>query len=377
MADDSDEFSDSEFNMESKLGGGQGKSTVVQNQPYDEVEELGSSGSLDESVDTNEASSPPPRSPAADESRGDSPPQAHDMGKAEYAGDDNVEIPGQDTRIGGSMTGGDESSSSSGEDEDEDDEDGGDAAAAAKRGGYNPNDYAHLDVSAEIRELFGYIGRYKPHNIELDTKIKCFIPDYIPAVGEIDAFIKVARPDGKADDLGLKVLDEPAARQSDPTLLDLMWRRLIKKPVLEPVRVASIDNADKNPKEIQRWIDSVNDLHRTQPRPHVQYKKSMPDIEMLMQEWPPEFEKRLKEVKLPTADINMSLKDYAATVCAIMDIPVYDSIIPSLHVLFTLFSEFKTNAHFMNLQAASNNAPPAAGAGAGAGAGSTAETMTF
>ena len=83
--------------------------------------------------------------------------------------------------------------------------------------GYNPADYAHLDVSTEIRELFGYIGRYKPHNIELDTKIKCFIPDYIPAVGEIDAFIKVARPDGKPDDLGLKVLDEPSAHQSDPT----------------------------------------------------------------------------------------------------------------------------------------------------------------
>jgi len=197
--------------------------------------------------------------------------------------------------------------------------------------GYNPGDYAHLDVSAEIRELFGYIGRYKPHNIELDTKIKCFIPDYIPAVGEIDAFIKVARPDGKADDLGLKVLDEPAARQSDPTrtsfrracgggaleyshptdarrsmdnvscfwspVLDMIWRELIKKPVAEPVRVASIENADKNPKEIQKWIASIHDLHRTQPRPHVQYKKSMPDIEMLMQEWPPEFEKRLKQVR--------------------------------------------------------------------------------
>ena len=48
-----------------------------------------------------------------------------------------------------------------------------------------------MDVSSEIRELFGYIGRYKPHNIELETKLKCFIPDYIPAVGEIDAFIKV------------------------------------------------------------------------------------------------------------------------------------------------------------------------------------------
>lgn len=47
--------------------------------------------------------------------------------------------------------------------------------------------------------------RYKPHNIELETKLKPFIPDYIPAIGGIDEFIKVPRPDGKPDFLGLKV----------------------------------------------------------------------------------------------------------------------------------------------------------------------------
>lgn len=38
--------------------------------------------------------------------------------------------------------------------------------------------------------------------------------------------------------------------------------------------------------------------------------------------------------------------------CAVMDIPVYDNIIESLHVLFTTFMEFKSNAHFMQLGAA-------------------------
>ncbi len=56
-----------------------------------------------------------------------------------------------------------------------------------------------------MRELFGFIGRYKPQSVELETKIKPFIPDYIPAVGGIDEFIKVPRPDGKPDYLGLKV----------------------------------------------------------------------------------------------------------------------------------------------------------------------------
>ena len=57
--------------------------------------------------------------------------------------------------------------------------------------GYNPADFAHLNVTDDVRDLFQYIGRYKPHNIALDCRMKCFVPDYIPAVGEIDAFLKV------------------------------------------------------------------------------------------------------------------------------------------------------------------------------------------
>jgi len=46
-------------------------------------------------------------------------------------------------------------------------------------------------VSEEVKDLFSYIGRYKPHTIELDTRLKPFIPEYIPAVGDIDEFLKV------------------------------------------------------------------------------------------------------------------------------------------------------------------------------------------
>jgi len=43
----------------------------------------------------------------------------------------------------------------------------------------------------ELKELFSYIDQYKPLDTKLDTELKPFIPDYIPAVGDIDAFIKV------------------------------------------------------------------------------------------------------------------------------------------------------------------------------------------
>lgn len=76
---------------------------------------------------------------------------------------------------------------------------------SAVTGGYNPADFKHLNVADDIRELFQFIGHYKPQSIELETRLKPFIPDYIAAVGSIDEFIKVPRPDGKPDFLGLKV----------------------------------------------------------------------------------------------------------------------------------------------------------------------------
>lgn len=46
-------------------------------------------------------------------------------------------------------------------------------------------------MNMNVLILGRYIGRFKPAEIELETKLRPFIPDYIPSVGEIDAFIKV------------------------------------------------------------------------------------------------------------------------------------------------------------------------------------------
>lgn len=74
-----------------------------------------------------------------------------------------------------------------------------------------------------------------------------------------------------------------------------------------------------------------------------------------MQEWPPEFEELLKEVGLPTAELDCDLPQYVELVCSILDIPVYkgsphhNEKIQALHVLFTLYSEFKNSQHFRAL----------------------------
>ncbi|XP_053501034.1 intraflagellar transport protein 46 homolog isoform X3 [Ictalurus furcatus] len=233
-------------------------------------------------------------------------------------------------------------------DETESDEDDGEPGSAPE-GAYDPADYDHLRVTSDIKELFQYITRYTPQTIELDHKLKPFIPDFIPAVGDIDAFLKVPRPDGKADGLGLLVLDEPCAKQSDPTVLSLWLSENSKQHNVAEVKVKSIENPQKNPKAVDNWIESISELHRSKPPATVHYTRPMPDIDTLMQEWPPEFEELLGKVNLPTADINCDLAEYIDIICGILDIPVYKNRIQSLHVLFTLYSEFKNSQHFKNL----------------------------
>jgi intraflagellar transport protein 46 len=203
-----------------------------------------------------------------------------------------------------------------------------------------------LQVSPEIKQMFAYISAYKPQDIELETKLKPFIPEYIAAVGELDPFLKVPRPDGKPDYLGLKVLDEPAAQQSDPTVVTLsISYRDVKSS--KPVTVInSVDQAEKNTKRIQKWIEDIRELHKTKPPPTVNYSKTMPDITQLMQAWPEPFEEVLQSLDLPSADMDLDLEQYIKFVCSILDIPVYANPIESLHLLFALYYEFKSNQHF-------------------------------
>jgi intraflagellar transport protein 46 len=156
-------------------------------------------------------------------------------------------------------------------------------------------------------------------------------------------------------------LDEPALNCEDKTVLELKYVQ--SKNVLRgaaPVSVDSIENADKKPKEISRWINSVQDLHKTRPPPTVNYTKQMPDFDYLMSELHPEMEQALKDLPFPGGHIDMHPSDYSRLVLAMLDIPVHKlannkSLIESLHVFFTLFSDFRQNQHFKNKEA--NNVP--------------------
>jgi hypothetical protein len=43
----------------------------------------------------------------------------------------------------------------------------------------------------ELQELYQYITKFHPQDVDIETLFQPFIPDYIPAIGDIDAMLKV------------------------------------------------------------------------------------------------------------------------------------------------------------------------------------------
>ncbi len=94
--------------------------------------------------------------------------------------------------------------------------------------------------------------------------------DFIPAVGDIDAFIKVPRPDGTDEELGKKILDEPSAQQSDPSVLELTLRALSRQTTSKEVNVKKV--SPSGPHLVEQWIRDLSDLHRSKGPPTVVYR---------------------------------------------------------------------------------------------------------
>mmetsp|Transcript_39867 Transcript_39867/g.71661 ORF Transcript_39867/g.71661 Transcript_39867/m.71661 type:complete len:352 (+) Transcript_39867:84-1139(+) len=272
-------------------------------------------------------------SPAQSPQQARSPPKAQQGGKAKAE-------KGEDES--GSESGSEDGSSTS---ESSDEE--GKARKSEPAGAYNPSDYSNMNVSPEMEEAFKLITNYKPHSIELDAPLKPFIPELIPSVGEVDACLKMPRPDGAESGLGTVRLDEPTLNPSDPSILDLQLRSLSKAQDLQPMDIRSIEHAQKNPKEIENWVKRIETLNRGKPAPTVQYSRRMPDIEQLMQVWPAEFEEYLQQNPLPDmADLETDLPSYIRIIASILDVPVHNQLTETLHVILTLYSEFKSNQHF-------------------------------
>ena len=49
---------------------------------------------------------------------------------------------------------------------------------------------------------------------------------------------------------------------------------------------------------------------------------------------------------LPSPDLEMSLAEYCKALTAILDIPTYDNPVEPLHLMFSLYMDFRNNPHF-------------------------------
>ena len=89
--------------------------------------------------------------------------------------------------------------------------------------------------------------------------------------------------EGPHDTLGLTVLDEPCAKQSDPSVLDLQLRAVTKHSAGTSARSKKVTGGEEATRDIEKWIKDISDLHRSKPPPSVNYRHPMPDIDKLMQ----------------------------------------------------------------------------------------------
>eukprot|EP00051_Salpingoeca_urceolata_P034170 m.23809 g.23809 ORF g.23809 m.23809 type:complete len:363 (+) comp7301_c0_seq1:251-1339(+) len=331
----------------------------MHNQPYDEAFDV---DDPDEIASHLAASPMPPRRSSGRKARdqmGDSDLQGNTPPSSVSGDESSDDYGGELGRPPAPLAGqADSQSELSGSESMSSSEEDGSHEGPRMEGGYDPAVYEDLQVSSEVKELFSWISRYTPQVHDLDTKLQPFIPDYIPAVGDIDAFIKIPRPDRKETELGLEVLDEPCAAQSDGTVLDLHLRTISKTAPSKGVAVKSVPDAENHTKAIESWVSSITELHRQKPPQNVHYSAPMPDIEDLMQEWPEQFEKILTATDVPSAELDVTLKEYVEIACGMLDIPVHHGSAghtQALHVLFSLFIEFKNSQHFKQQQ---QQAPP-------------------
>jgi len=73
--------------------------------------------------------------------------------------------------------------------------------------------------------------------------------------------------------------------------------------------------------------------------------------------WPEPLENAFRDIIIPREGLNIGLDNYSKIICSLLDIPIHNansnnqnnnSIVEALHVLFSLYSEFKENKHFQN-----------------------------
>ena len=157
---------------------------------------------------------------------------------------------------------------------------------------------------------------------------------------EIGSFAGV---DGIDDSMNFEAFDRhplpSLSLKSDREVEELQTKNQHK---VSSVIVRSID-AYSNPGAIDEWIFDVEEAHATAKRASST-QSALPDVQALMQAWPQEMTDALAsgEICLPTADIDLSLEEYAKVLCTLFSIPVEEGkLVDAIHTMICLFMACK------------------------------------
>lgn len=143
--------------------------------------------------------------------------------------------------------------------------------------------------------------------------------------------------------MGLVVLDEPCTNQSDPAVLHLQLRSQSKSATQVKYSVVKrVENAEKNGKSIDKWIEDMGALHSRKHPLTIHLTRKFPDIDTLLQQWPSEVEEKLNDTPIDISKLDCDITTLVDLVCNLVDIPVYDDArLESLHSLFSLYLEVR------------------------------------
>lgn len=119
-----------------------------------------------------------------------------------------------------------------------------------------------------------------------------------------------------------------------------------------PSKVRMYKSSKKNTLAIDRWIETVYNLHRSKPNTSFEYSHPMPSMNQTLSVFPERTRDALAAIKTKNGDrletavdpsLDISLEEYIRIICAILDIPVRDGyLIESLHYLFQAYIQVRS-----------------------------------
>uniref|UniRef100_T1GHN5 Intraflagellar transport protein 46 homolog n=1 Tax=Megaselia scalaris TaxID=36166 RepID=T1GHN5_MEGSC len=121
--------------------------------------------------------------------------------------------------------------------------------------------------------------------------------------------------------MGLSYLDEPSGHQSDPSVLSIKMRSVLTGSGKHSANI-KIPIA-KNAKDIDKWINEVEQFHVGQTIVDLQNTK---DVQTLLAEWPMSFERVIEQLESGEVerDQEESLTEYVKSVCQMFGIEIVE-----------------------------------------------------